>query len=305
MLLLPLKRIIRYLIIGVLLLVFGGHALSLIVSIVLLFRLGNPLPAIVVIGLMFFLSWFEGHVRLHQIIHRVVRMITLVAVGFTAVTTFFICLGFGYAVAVAAPLVLVILAAVMNDWSGLQSFFSLKFMVPRKTTGMGLFAYLLNSDPPANTEIMITSSDSFDLLFRLIASRPLLPISLVVYRDFVAIVFRIDDPTLLSKTHELLRSWSIDLAPPSTLLARAIIAGPALIGLSESTEYMLSSDPDTIAALVERQIPGMIVTSSSGAIAVAVPSENAIGMTGVPVSSSIVATAFRNQMIASLVMNDV
>ncbi|MHA1770728.1 MAG: hypothetical protein ACTSYL_08750 [Candidatus Thorarchaeota archaeon] len=305
MLLLPLKKIIRYLIIGVILLVFGSHALSIIVSIVLLYRHGNPLPVIVVIGLMFTLSWFEGHVQLHHLIHRVIRIITLVVVGFTAVTAFFICLDFGYAVAVAAPLVLVILAAVTNGWAGLRSFFPLKLMVPRKAVGMDLFSYLLDSDLPSNTEIMIASSGSFDQLFRLMASRPLLPISLIVYRDFVAIVLRTNDPSLVSKTQELLRSWTIDLASPPPLLARAIVAGPALIGMSESTEYMLSSDTDTIRALMARQIPGMIVTTSSGAIAVAVPGENALGMTGIHVSSSIVATAFRNQILASLVMNDV
>ncbi len=298
---LPFKHIIKILVIGFILLLFGGNALALLAMLVTAFRYGNPLPFLALIATMSVMSYLESHVGFPRIIHRVYRWATIFIIGLSVVTAFFIGYTWGYPAAILIALFIIVLASIVNDWNSVVSTVRLRTIVVRSPRGMDLFRSTLSQDPSPDVNILTAPLENYGSLVQLMSSRSKLPLSMIVYSDFLALVLRVSSSDATFGARELLQSFGVEYVPMDTLLARLILSAPAIMDLSKMPGYVVVSQPEHLVSLKELPTEGMILSTNSGELVIAIPHEHAVGVPGVPVDSFLIKDAICKQSLSVLV----
>ena len=298
----PIKRIAKIFIIGLLLLLFGGNVLSSLTYVVLAFRMGNAAPAILVIMSTVIFVWIEGHVHTDHKIQRLLNLLSTILIGFSTATVFFIGLGGGILIAGVSALLFILVSFLVNDTSRLAMFLDVygRKKGHRSNGAEYTTSFLISNSP--EIDLVLAPPDNFALLLQVIRTRPMLPLTLVVGVDFVALLMLRE---FSIRVRQLMETSNIEFNDAPPLLQQAILSIPLILTEQVSTVYSVVTDDDAINSLLGAPMPGMIVSYTTTSLVIAVPSDHTFGMLVQQVPPRHVASALRRNNLSLLVMQDV
>lgn len=279
-------QLIRYTVIGGVILIVGTQLLASVIEVVIALRFGDFLPFLSVVTIAVLLMRLTMNMETETPLHVLLNLLAWIATGYLMVLAFMLVLPFGLVASlIASGITAVALEQLRNPFDMQRSFRSMSlFVAPFSSTIVSAIASkAVNSKKFTDgISVWLIPHKHSPLIAQLIQTRPLLPIALthLLDKDILVIRENKNTPTTRNILNLLKANEVPRLERASSILSRVILNLPLIeqeiLGLPMQ-DYCIIHDERTLEMVLSKwPIGGTLFSSAEGSMMI-VRSDSVVG----------------------------